>query len=80
MICKCFEGSRKLFRKCPSLVLVIIHVVDGPLILEVRKSYNLLNHFLTDVVTGGLAAVIYTDAVQTVIMVVGALILMGFSE
>lgn len=71
----------KLFQKCPSLVLVIIHVdIHGPLILEVRKSYNLLNHFLTDVVTGGLAAVIYTDAVQTVIMVVGALILMGFSE
>ncbi|XP_067314489.1 sodium/myo-inositol cotransporter 2 [Pseudorasbora parva] len=30
-------------------------------------------------IAGGLAAVIYTDAVQTVIMVVGALILMGFS-
>lgn len=47
---------------------------------DMRKSYNLLKHFLTDVVTGGLAAVIYTDAVQTVIMVIGALILMGFSE
>ncbi|KAI7803357.1 sodium/myo-inositol cotransporter 2 [Triplophysa rosa] len=30
-------------------------------------------------IAGGLAAVIYTDAVQTVIMVIGALILMGFS-
>ncbi|XP_077067994.1 sodium/myo-inositol cotransporter 2 [Siphateles boraxobius] len=30
-------------------------------------------------IAGGLAAVIYTDAVQTVIMVVGSLILMGFS-
>ncbi|KAK7168238.1 hypothetical protein R3I94_002322 [Phoxinus phoxinus] len=30
-------------------------------------------------IAGGLAAVIYTDAVQTVIMVVGAMILMGFS-
>ncbi|XP_043091672.1 sodium/myo-inositol cotransporter 2 isoform X2 [Puntigrus tetrazona] len=30
-------------------------------------------------VAGGLAAVIYTDAVQTLIMVIGALILMGFS-
>ncbi|XP_006637322.3 sodium/myo-inositol cotransporter 2 [Lepisosteus oculatus] len=30
-------------------------------------------------VAGGLAAVIYTDALQTVIMLIGALILMGFS-
>uniref|UniRef100_A0A672P6P6 Sodium/myo-inositol cotransporter 2 n=1 Tax=Sinocyclocheilus grahami TaxID=75366 RepID=A0A672P6P6_SINGR len=30
-------------------------------------------------ITGGLAAVIYTDAVQTLVMVIGALILMGFS-
>ncbi|XP_012673237.2 sodium/myo-inositol cotransporter 2 [Clupea harengus] len=30
-------------------------------------------------VAGGLAAVIYTDALQTVIMLVGAMILMGFS-
>ncbi|XP_056309260.1 sodium/myo-inositol cotransporter 2 [Danio aesculapii] len=30
-------------------------------------------------IAGGLAAVIYTDAVQTIIMVTGALILMGFS-
>ncbi|XP_058624542.1 sodium/myo-inositol cotransporter 2 isoform X2 [Onychostoma macrolepis] len=30
-------------------------------------------------IAGGLAAVIYTDAVQTLIMVIGALILMGFS-
>ncbi|XP_006902109.1 PREDICTED: sodium/myo-inositol cotransporter 2 [Elephantulus edwardii] len=30
-------------------------------------------------VTGGLAAVIYTDALQTLIMLVGALILMGYS-
>ncbi|XP_051905014.1 sodium/myo-inositol cotransporter 2 isoform X2 [Hippocampus zosterae] len=32
-----------------------------------------------DLVAGGLAAVIYTDAAQTVIMLGGALILMGFS-
>lgn len=31
-------------------------------------------------VPGGLAAVIYTDAAQTAIMLVGSLILMGFSE
>uniref|UniRef100_A0A8C1YD72 Sodium/myo-inositol cotransporter 2 n=1 Tax=Cyprinus carpio TaxID=7962 RepID=A0A8C1YD72_CYPCA len=31
-------------------------------------------------IAGGLAAVIYTDAVQTIIMVIGALILMGFAE
>ncbi|XP_030646704.1 sodium/myo-inositol cotransporter 2 [Chanos chanos] len=30
-------------------------------------------------IAGGLAAVIYTDAVQTLIMLIGALILMGFS-
>lgn len=29
---------------------------------------------------GGLAAVIYTDALQTVIMLVGALTLMGYSK
>lgn len=28
---------------------------------------------------GGLAAVIYTDAAQTIIMLIGALTLMGFS-
>ncbi|KAF6272493.1 solute carrier family 5 member 11 [Rhinolophus ferrumequinum] len=31
-------------------------------------------------ITGGLAAVIYTDALQTVIMLVGALTLMGYSD
>uniref|UniRef100_A0A673MIL6 Sodium/myo-inositol cotransporter 2 n=1 Tax=Sinocyclocheilus rhinocerous TaxID=307959 RepID=A0A673MIL6_9TELE len=31
-------------------------------------------------IAGGLAAVIYTDAVQTLVMVIGALILMGFAE
>lgn len=30
--------------------------------------------------TGGLAAVIYTDAAQTAIMLAGALTLMGFSK
>lgn len=29
---------------------------------------------------GGLAAVIYTDALQTLIMLIGALILMGYSK
>ncbi|NWI63196.1 SC5A1 protein, partial [Todus mexicanus] len=29
-------------------------------------------------ITGGLAAVIYTDTLQTIIMVVGSFILMGF--
>uniref|UniRef100_A0A8C3VTD9 Sodium/myo-inositol cotransporter 2 n=1 Tax=Catagonus wagneri TaxID=51154 RepID=A0A8C3VTD9_9CETA len=31
-------------------------------------------------ITGGLAAVIYTDALQTLIMLIGALILMGYSD
>nr|XP_060485491.1 sodium/myo-inositol cotransporter 2-like [Panthera onca] len=31
-------------------------------------------------VAGGLAAVIYTDALQTLIMLIGALILMGYSK
>uniref|UniRef100_A0A3B5M126 Sodium/glucose cotransporter 1 n=1 Tax=Xiphophorus couchianus TaxID=32473 RepID=A0A3B5M126_9TELE len=31
-------------------------------------------------VTGGLAAVIYTDALQTIIMVIGSFILMGFGD
>lgn len=36
--------------------------------------------YVVPCVLGGLAAVIYTDAAQTAIMLVGALILMGFSE
>ena len=32
------------------------------------------------VLTGGLAAVIYTDTLQTIIMVVGSFILMGFGR
>lgn len=31
-------------------------------------------------VSGGLAAVIYTDTLQTVIMVIGSFILMGFGN
>jgi len=38
--------------------------------LKTRKTFN--------VSTGGLAAVIYTDTLQTIIMVVGSFILMGF--
>jgi len=38
---------------------------------KTRKTYNVSS-------TGGLAAVIYTDTLQTIIMVVGSFILMGF--
>ncbi len=62
--------------------MLLISTVDFSILIQsdMRESYNLLKHVLTDVVPGGLAAVIYTDAVQTLIMVIGALILMGFSE
>ncbi|KAF7655589.1 hypothetical protein LDENG_00053890, partial [Lucifuga dentata] len=42
-------------------------------------AVGLLSVTALNTVAGGLAAVIYTDAVQTAIMLVGALILMGFS-
>lgn len=45
---------------------------------DMSKSHNLLKHLLTD--DEGLTAEIYIDAVQTLIMEIGALILMGFSE
>lgn len=51
---------------------------------KTERSFNLplisLLSLLSVCVPGGLAAVIYTDAAQTVIMLAGSLILMGFSE
>ncbi len=35
---------------------------------------------MTYCISGGLAAVIYTDTLQTIIMVVGSVILMGFGN
>lgn len=42
-----------------------------------EESYT---HSLTCCVSGGLAAVIYTDTLQTIIMVIGSFILMGFGN
>lgn len=41
-----------------------------------RMLYMQNNNMVSS--TGGLAAVIYTDTLQTIIMVVGSFILMGF--
>ena len=55
-----------------------------PLIKTVRSLYNgyhsLAYKYILSHISGGLKAVIYTDTLQTVIMVIGAFILMGISE
>lgn len=35
---------------------------------------------ITHCISGGLAAVIYTDTLQTIIMVIGSFVLMGFGN
>lgn len=47
-------------------IIMIVYIVAGV-------------HSYSESFLGGLAAVIYTDAAQTVIMLIGALILMVFS-
>lgn len=59
--------------------LYTIAGLDGSFLIFLR-SFGEPFSDRCDVFAGGLAAVIYTDAVQTLIMVIGALILMGFSE
>lgn len=41
---------------------------------------NILINGITCCISGGLAAVIYTDTLQTIIMVVGSFILLGFGN
>ncbi|EHB08999.1 Sodium/glucose cotransporter 4 [Heterocephalus glaber] len=88
-------GQRnQVYMSVPSLILYIFtkistDIFSGALFIQMALGWNL---YLSTVIllvvtavytiTGGLMAVIYTDALQTVIMVGGALVLMflGFQE
>ncbi|XP_077189929.1 sodium/glucose cotransporter 4 isoform X2 [Paroedura picta] len=92
---KRFGGQRiQIYLSVLSLILYIFtkistDIFSGALFIQISLGWNLyLSTVILLVVTaiytiaGGLAAVIYTDALQTVIMVVGALVLMfiGFEK
>ncbi|XP_067846354.1 sodium/glucose cotransporter 4 isoform X2 [Heptranchias perlo] len=92
---KRFGGQRiRIYMSILSLILYIFtkistDIFSGALFIQVSLGWNLyISTVILLVVTaiytiaGGLSAVIYTDALQTVIMVAGALILMfiGFNK
>ncbi|XP_078074675.1 sodium/glucose cotransporter 4 [Mustelus asterias] len=92
---KRFGGQRiRIYMSVLSLILYMFtkistDIFSGALFIQVALGWNLyVSTVILLVVTavytvaGGLTAVIYTDALQTVIMVVGAIVLMfiGFSE
>ncbi|XP_060087771.1 sodium/glucose cotransporter 4 [Heteronotia binoei] len=92
---KRFGGQRiQIYLSVLSLILYIFtkistDIFSGALFIQISLGWNLyLSTVILLVVTaiytiaGGLAAVIYTDALQTVIMVFGALVLMfiGFEK
>lgn len=85
-------GSRiRLFLSVVSLGLYIFTKVSadlfaGAIFIEVALGWNLYVAMVALLaitalytVTGGLAAVIYTDTAQTVVLLIGGLIMMGFS-
>ncbi|XP_061741224.1 sodium/myo-inositol cotransporter 2 isoform X2 [Nerophis ophidion] len=87
-----FGGRRtQLFIAVLSLFIYIftkisVDMYAGALFIQLALQWNiylavvlLLSVTALYTVAGGLAAVIYTDAAQTVVMLAGALILMGFS-
>ncbi|KFP00922.1 Sodium/glucose cotransporter 4, partial [Calypte anna] len=92
---KRFGGQRiQIYMSILSLILYIftrisVYIFSGALFIQISLGWNL---YLSTVVllavtavytiAGGLTAVIYTDALQTLIMVLGALILMfiGFQK
>ncbi|NXU72732.1 SC5A9 protein, partial [Oreotrochilus melanogaster] len=92
---KRFGGQRiQIYMSILSLILYIftrisVYIFSGALFIQISLGWNL---YLSTVVllavtavytiAGGLTAVIYTDALQTLIMVLGALILMfiGFEK
>ncbi|NXL85698.1 SC5A9 protein, partial [Alectura lathami] len=92
---KRFGGQRiQIYMSVLSLILYIftkisVHIFSGALFIQISLGWNL---YLSTVVllavtavytiAGGLTAVIYTDALQTLIMVLGALVLMfiGFEK
>lgn len=86
---KRFGGQRiQIYMSVLSLILYIFtkistDIFSGALFIQVSLGWNLYISTVTLLavtaiytIAGGLTAVIYTDALQTVIMVVGALILM----
>ncbi|GCB72248.1 sodium/glucose cotransporter 4 [Scyliorhinus torazame] len=92
---KRFGGQRiRIYMSILSLILYVFtkistDIFSGALFIQVALGWNIyLSTVILLVVTavytiaGGLTAVIYTDALQTVIMVVGAIILMfiGFQK
>lgn len=89
---KRFGGNRiRVYLTCLSLVLYIftkisVNLYSGALFIEMALGWNLWYSVLfilalTGVCTiaGGLTAVIYTETLQTSIMIIGSLILMVFS-
>nr|XP_006811722.1 PREDICTED: sodium/myo-inositol cotransporter-like [Saccoglossus kowalevskii] len=89
---KRFGGRRiRVYYACLSLALYIlvkisVDIYSASLFIEVTIGWNLYASVLLIlgltsiyVVTGGLAAVIYTDTVQTVLILIGAITLMIFS-
>uniref|UniRef100_A0A8C1YD01 Sodium/myo-inositol cotransporter 2 n=1 Tax=Cyprinus carpio TaxID=7962 RepID=A0A8C1YD01_CYPCA len=90
--CNLFGGKRIQLFLCVLYLFIYIFTkisVDmyaGAVFIQQALQWNiylavvlLLGITALYTIAGGLAAVIYTDAVQTIIMVIGALILMGFS-
>ncbi|XP_061822064.1 sodium/glucose cotransporter 1 [Nerophis lumbriciformis] len=89
---KRFGGQRiRIYLSMLSLLLYIFTKISADLFsgaIFINQALN-LNIYLAVVallvitalytVTGGLAAVIYTDTLQTVIMIVGSFVLMGFA-
>merc|ERR1719427_1301804 len=85
-------GSRiRLFLSIVSLGLYIFTKISadlfsGAIFIEVALGWNLYVAMVALLaitalytVTGGLAAVIYTDTAQTIVLLIGGLIMMGFS-
>ncbi|NWT60301.1 SC5A1 protein, partial [Erythrocercus mccallii] len=88
---KRFGGKRiQIYLSVLSLLLYVFtkisaDIFSGAVFIQLAMGLNLyvaiiilLSITALYTITGGLAAVIYTDALQTLIMVVGSFILMGF--
>ncbi len=89
---KRFGGNRiRVYLSCLSLILYIftkisVNLYSGALFIELALGWNLWYSVLFILsltglctIAGGLAAVIYTETLQTLIMIVGSFILMIFS-
>ncbi|CAF0765506.1 unnamed protein product [Brachionus calyciflorus] len=89
---KRFGGNRiRVYLSVLSLILYIftkisVNLYSGALFIKIALGWDLYYSVLLVLgmtglctITGGLAAVIYTETIQTVIMIAGGLTLMGFS-